>query len=261
MIGVLRTICVLATAFGLTACARADDLTEPLASAAVTTSPETTTEPPPSQFGTSNGVRYGVTTTSIDGFSPDGLGTWKAMRGHLVGGDPAVARAFNDASQTVARRQLSDAFAGAGDGTTPWSFEANGQVTFRQPMIAQVITSAFYLGAHSSTEAGTVVVDGRTARPVAMADVFADERAGLDRLSGQTKAILPKINGWQGVMPDEPGNAPRPENFANWIPTADGMELHFPATQFKVGVAETVTVPWSQLTDLLAPNMADLATG
>jgi hypothetical protein len=260
VIGGLRAIGIFLTLLGLAACTATKEPAEPSSSAAVAiSSVAATANPPPAETGTSNRTSYGVTTTSIDGFSPDGLGTWKASRVQLLGGDSAVTRAFNDASQAVLRGQLARAIAGAREGSTPWMFESNGQVTFRRVVIAQVITSAFYFGAHPSSEAGTVVIDSRTARPVTLADVFRDERAGLKRLSQQTKMILPKVNGWNGVMPDAPGNAPVRENFANWAPTADGMELHFAPNQFGLGLAETIVVPWSQLTDLLAPNMADIA--
>jgi hypothetical protein len=258
VIRVLRTIGILAGAVGLAACGHPQELAQP-AAAMATSAVTTTVAPPPAETGTSNGTSYGVTTTSIDGYSPDGLGTWKATRVQLIGGDPAVARAFNDASQVVVRGQLARAVSGTREGTTPWSFEANGQVTFRSIVIGQVITSALYFGAHPSSEAGTVVIDSRTARPVLIGDVFADERAGLARLSEQTKIIMPKVNGWKGTMPDEPGNAPVRENFDNWVPTPDGMELHFPAQQFGMGIAETITVPWPDLTDLLAPDMANIA--
>jgi hypothetical protein len=245
----------LVAALGLASCTVADELAHPAAPAAAAMS----STPRPSETGVSNARSYVVTTTSIDGYSPDGLGTWMASRVQLAGGDPAVTRAFNDASHAVVRGQLARAVSRAREGTTPWTFESSGQVTFRHVVIAQVITSAFYFGVHPSSEAGAVVIDSRTARPVTLADVFADDRAGLEQLSRQTKIILPKANGWKGVMADEPGNRPTPENFANWAPTADGMELHFAADQFGLGVAETIVVPWSELVPLLAPNMVDIA--
>jgi hypothetical protein len=257
VIRVLPMICILASALALAACGSAQDLTESSAAAAVPAA-SANAPTPPAQTGTSNGKTYDVTTTSVDGFSPDGLGTWKAMRGQLEGGDPAVVKAFNDASQAVARGQLARALSAAKDGAA-WTFEASGQVTFRHPVIAQVISSAVYIGSDSSTEAEAVVIDSRTARPVMLADVFAKESAGLDRLSRQTKILLPRTIGSTSVMLDEPGNAPRRENFANWIPTADGMELHFSPHQFKMNFVQTITVPWAQLTDLLAPRMADIA--
>jgi hypothetical protein len=40
------------------------------------------------------------------------------------------------------------------------------------------------------------------------------------------------------------------------------MEIHFEETQFSGrAFAQVITVPWSALTDVLAPDMAGLATG
>ena len=54
-----------------------------------------------------------------------------------------------------------------------------------------------------------------------------------------------------------PGNAPVEANFANWIPTPSGLEIHFADYQFAHGLP-VLTVPWSALDDLLAPGMAAL---
>ncbi len=56
-------------------------------------------------------------------------------------------------------------------------------------------------------------------------------------------------------MGDERGNAPSEENFHNWISTADGLVIHFEDDQFAHGLA-MVTVPWVELTDLLATRRA-----
>ncbi len=84
----------------------------------------------------------------------------------------------------------------------------------------------------------------------------------MNRLSEQTKLIWPKVygHGNNGPMPDEPGNRPVEENFANWIPTAAGMEIHFADGQLGHGLP-VITVPWSPLSDVLAPNMVPLTQG
>jgi hypothetical protein len=51
-----------------------------------------------------------------------------------------------------------------------------------------------------------------------------------------------------------------PKNFANWIPTAAGIELHFTDGQFGHGLP-VITVPWSTVADVLAPDMTALARG
>ena len=77
-------------------------------------------------------------------------------------------------------------------------------------------------------------------------------------LSEQTKVIFPKVyGGTQGPMGDEQGNRPIAETFANWTPTAAGIELHFADYQFGHGLP-VITVPWSALTDVLAPDMTAL---
>jgi hypothetical protein len=40
--------------------------------------------------------------------------------------------------------------------------------------------------------------------------------------------------------------------------SADGMEIHFADYQFTVHGLWVITVPWSALTDVLAPNMMAL---
>ena len=59
-------------------------------------------------------------------------------------------------------------------------------------------------------------------------------------------------------MPDEPGNRAVAKNFANWIPTAAGIELHFADGQFGHG-SPVITVPWSALLDVLASDMTALS--
>ena len=227
------------------------------ASSAVATPPG----PPAITTGTSNGQTYAVRTASIDGNTPDLRGMWKATRQEISGGDGVVARAFNDASHALVRGQLGRAIADAGGGSVPWEFEASGQITFRGTAIAQVVNGVFFIGDRPTSYVGTTVIDSRTARPITTADLFADEKSGLRKLSAQTKILLPRGVGRNTVMADAPGNAPTAANFANWIPLPAGLEIHFPGSQFGTPAAQTITVRWRELADVLAPKMAALATG
>ena len=208
----------------------------------------------------SYGKAYSVATTSIEGATSDLQGTWNAQFAELSEGDPAVVDAFNSASRSAAQDQI-DHIKGVVHPGLQWNFESKGQVTFRSIAIGQLITGISYYGAVPTVFNSTVVIDSRSARPITLADLFIDEQAGLTRLSEQTKILLPKLIGSDEAMPDGPGNAPVPENFANWIPTADGLEIHFAAYQFGPRLAQTITVGWSALSDVLAPNMAALAQG
>lgn len=225
----------------------------PSTSAVSTSTPvsTTTTGSPPTQ-------NYAVTTTTIEGSTDDRQGNWRMEFGELSGGDPAVVSAFNGASHAAAMDQVEAAKEGTEPGAQ-WNFESNGQVSFRSIAVAQVIFGSLYYGAHPSHQIGTIVIDSRSADPIMLTDLFSDPQAGLDRLAEQTRALLAKDG--LDVAPDEPGAAPKAENFANWIPTADGLEFHFNEYQFGPRLPAVVTVPWAQLSDVMAPAMADLAKG
>jgi hypothetical protein len=132
-------------------------------------------------------------------------------------------------------------------------------VTFRSIAVAQIIFGSLDFGAHPSHQIGTIVIDSRSADPIMLVDLFTDQRAGLSRLSEQATKILAADG--MNLGPDEPGAAPKAENFANWIPTAEGLEIHFAPYQFGVALPAVITVPWPALADVLAPAMADIAKG
>jgi hypothetical protein len=199
--------------------------------------------------------------TSITGSTSDGTGHWQVQAGQLSGGDPAVVAAFNNASQASARQLIDNAR--LQDASMSWTFDPEAHVTFRNTAIAQIVSGARILGmASPMVYLTTIVIDSRTAQPITLTDLFSNEQDGLNRLSEQTKTLLATINDGK-LMPPEPGNAPVAENFANWIPTAEGMEIHFAPYQFEAlgRFNPTITVPWSVLTDVLAPNMAPLTQG
>lgn len=202
-------------------------------------------------------MQYTVTRNVVEGNSPDGLGTWTTDYGVLTGGDPAVVEAFNAASQAAARDQVDVAIDGTSDGAAPWTFESNGTVGFRSIAVSQVIYGALNYGAHPSHQIGTIVIDSRSTDPVMLVDLFTDPQAALNVLAEQTREKLGA--GGLEVAPDLPGAQPKAENFANWIPTADGLEFHFNSYQFGPRLPAVVTVPWSAVADLMTPAMADLA--
>jgi hypothetical protein len=206
------------------------------------------------ESGTSDGATYTVTTKAVDL-----EGGWHATVGQLAGGEDAVASAFNDAA-VASGKTMGGALGDDGVIRDDATFESKPVVSFRPTAISQVLTGIYYHhgAAHPMDYVTTVVIDSRTARPITLDELFTDRQAGLNRLSEQTKVIFPTTLGGTVPMGDEPGNAPLAKNFHNWIPTAAGMEIHFEDYQFAHGLP-VITVPWSQLTDLLAPDMAVLA--
>lgn len=206
-----------------------------LVASAVTLAPSAAAE-----TGVSNDRTYDVGTTSIDGATTDRRGTWDARIVELSEGDPAVVEAFNHASRASAQEQIDRAEVESNPGEQ-WNFESHGQVTFRSIAVGQLILGTHYYGAHPTSYISTVVIDSRSADPIMLTDLFSDEQAGLNRLSELT------------------GAEPRAENFVNWVPTAEGLEIHFAPYQFGIALPETKTVAWTALTDLLSPVMTGIA--
>lgn len=195
--------------------------------------------PAAAETGVSNDETYAVETTAIGGATTDGMGTWDARIAELHEGDPAVVEAFNHASRNAAGEQIDRAKLESNPGEQ-WHFESDGQVAFRSIAVGQLIVGTHYYGAHPRTYISTVVIDSRNADPITLTDLFVDGQSGLNRLSELT------------------GAEPRAENFANWFPTADGLEIHFAPYRFGIALPETKTVAWAALADLLAPVMAGI---
>lgn len=199
----------------------------------------TSPAPAAAETGVSNAQTYTVAMTSIDGATTDRMGRWDARIAELSGGDPAVVEAFNRASRASAQGQIDRAEIESNAGEQ-WSFEARGQVTFRSIAVSQLVLGTHYYGAHPTSYISTVVIDSRNAAPIMLTGLFVDEQAGLNRLSELT------------------GAEPRAENFVNWLPTTEGLEIHFAPYQFGIALPETKTVAWAALADLLAPAMAGI---
>jgi hypothetical protein len=199
----------------------------------------TVAAPAVAETGVSNDRAYSVAITPIEGATTDRMGRWDARIAQLSEGDAAVADAFNRASRTSAQEQINRAEIESNRGEQ-WNFESHGQVSFRSIAVGQLILGTHYYGAHPTSYISTVVIDSRSAAPIMLTDLFTDEQAGLNRLSELT------------------GAEPRAENFVNWIPTNEGLEIHFAPYQFGIALPETKTVTWTALADLLAPAMTGI---
>lgn len=186
---------------------------------------------------------------AIDGATADGSGTWKAQAGQLVGGDERVANAFNAASRNSVTGLIDDARADAHSHS--WSLKATSTVTFQPAALSQLVVGVYYAkgAAHPIYYIATVVLDSRDGQPITLQTLFTNKQDGLNRLSEKASAIL-------GIN-DKTGLAPSEKNFANWLPTAAGFEIHFADYQLGHGLRVT-TIPWPDLADLLAPDMAAL---
>ena len=180
----------------------------------------TTTSASAADTGVSNGQTYTVTRSTTGDATPDGTGRWTLTVDTISGAmrrwpTPSTGRCG------VGPGQLDPVKRDAGnDGT--WSFDTKPEIFFGSAAVSELIRGLYVHvpSAHPTSYVSTVVIDSRSATPITLKDLFSDEQAGLNRLSQQTKQLLPAVMGaGESPMPDAPGNAPVEANFANWIPT------------------------------------------
>jgi hypothetical protein len=181
----------------------------------------------------------------------------------ITGGYAKVADAFNTAVKSAAEKTIDGAWkpdSGHSD-TSVTTWDIYPTISFTDGSVSQLLLGnrCNQHWAHPAYWIGTVVIDSRTATPITLKNLFTDEQKGLDRLSQQTKQLAPALIGYGPTpMPDLPGNAPIEANFAHWIPTGKGIEVHFDDYQLGPHGLVVLTVPWTAVDDLMAPGMTAL---
>jgi hypothetical protein len=199
----------------------------------------------------------------ISGNSPDQLGTWTVHYQRVDGGDPVLAGQINDRLDTEATREVQQA---TWDGSTrrPWTFDADGTLH-----VVPMTVSEVFVGQYNTNEphmpiqsVASIVCDSRSGVPITWDNLFVDKQAGLTRLGDATAAALADV-----APPDHVRDwrrqgqfAPVDINFKAWIPTASGIELHFPEFQFGGGL-KVVTVSWATVADQIRPEFTPIMGG
>lgn len=211
----------------------------------------------------SGGVSYSVVPARLLGTSPNGLGSWTVDYEKIAGGDPSITDPINQILDDEAGGQVAT-YVASSSHSTPWTFHTQGRLLFRPITVAELFVgeyNAFELPNMPFQTVATRVFDARSGIQIVWENLFVDKQAGLARLSELTKKILPSaypapLGGWAEYGP---GMAPLERNFRAWIPTAAGIELHFPDYQFGRGL-HVITVPWSAVIDLIAPAFVPITS-
>ncbi|MCP2194490.1 Protein of unknown function (DUF3298) [Williamsia deligens] len=175
----------------------------------------------------------------------------------LTGGKAAVTAEFNQSMRAALQDQIDDDY-GSGRAFTLEDGRRDGPFHIGSRVIsAEQITywMANPPGAHGDSLIATVTIDADTAKPITLSDAFGDLDTGLQRLSQEAARLLPTTN--VGSRYERSGITPTEKNFANWTASPDGMAIHF--SDYQVGAYAdgliTITIPWSDLSDVLAPGM------
>ncbi|OZC97306.1 DUF3298 domain-containing protein [Rhodococcus sp. 06-235-1A] len=206
---------------------------------------------------TSNAAEpYVVGSTRITGSTEHA--TYDVAIPQLSGGNPAVTAEFNE-SMRAALQDLIDGHNGQdfvlSDGYTPSSTYVGRRVISSEQITDWIAVPA---GAHGDSLISTVTIDADTAQPITLGDAFTDLDTGLARLSDRAAKILPATRAGENF--ERSGIEPTVANFGNWTASPEGMNIHFGDYQvgaYGIGLI-TITVPWTDLSDVLAPGMQDV---
>ncbi|WP_169815646.1 RsiV family protein [Nocardia inohanensis] len=108
-------------------------------------------------------------------------------------------------------------------------------------------------GAHPSEEYVTHNTSTDTGQAITLPDLFTDLNSGLDKLSDYAKATLDAKYGAGSYW--SPGIAATESNFQNWTVSKDGLRIYLGEVVSHAAGNIVVTVPWSELGNLLKPQM------
>ncbi|MFE3293002.1 RsiV family protein [Rhodococcus sp. NPDC059234] len=201
------------------------------------------------------------TATSMRVSGDNGRVRYDVVLPQVAGGDPAVTGEFNESMRAALQDQI--------DGSPGERFTLDGRNESAVARIGNRVLAGLLVtswnadppGAHPTPLVATVVIDGDNAQPITLGALFPDLPAGLRRLSDESARLLPATAVGAGF--DRSGIEPTEANFANWLPTPAGMEIHF--ADYQVGPHAAglvvVTVPWDRLDDVIAPAVRDVVSG
>ncbi|WP_027500793.1 RsiV family protein [Rhodococcus sp. UNC363MFTsu5.1] len=240
---------------GLVACSSDGGGTAVPEPSAARSSPAATSEATPSAApGPQPADSYTATTSRSTGDT--GRVQYDVTLPRIEGGNPAVAAEFNESVAAALQDQI--------DGPGDERFTLTGREAFARVggrVVSGLLVTSWNAnppGAHPTPLVATVVVGADDAEPITLSALFPDLQAGLSRLSEESARLLPATAA--GAEFEREGIEPTELNFANWLPTPAGMEIHF--SDYQVGPHAiglvVITVPWDRLADVIAPEQLEV---
>jgi hypothetical protein len=165
------------------------------------------------------------------------------------GGDPDVAKSFNDEMQTGLQAQADSLTGGTLQDRSP-----SGVRIGKRVLSGLLVTAATDFSTASSTLlASTVVMDANSGSVITLTALFKDLNKGLTRLQELSKTLLPSTFDSSKLQPTE-------KTFERWTAESSGMRLYFDKKLIppdSEGVVD-VTIPWDNLADVLKPGVAQI---
>jgi hypothetical protein len=172
----------------------------------------------------------------------------------VTGGNPDVAKAFNDEMQSALQSQLGSVSSGTLESRDGSGVRIGEQVLSGLLRTAAVDTST----AESTALAGTVVMDTESGSVITLSSLFTNLDKGLKRLQAQTKEVGPSSN-----SSFDPSRVAATEAvFEHWTAESSGMRVYFKqglVAPKSEGIVD-VTIPWDKLKDLMKPGVAKIVS-
>jgi Protein of unknown function (DUF3298) len=235
----------IAVAVGISGCTSHTPAPAPPVASAPSTVTVTATPSPANGAPTPTLPNGGYNATSRAASGTDGTVTYDVTMPAVTGPNQAVVDAFNNSVDASLHQQITALQHNSIPSEWRLTTYQNQQAVWlgNNTISGLWITSADTPHeAHGSYHIATFVINTATAQRVMLADVFGDLGSALQRLSqNATTQLSAKL----GDMFRPGGVAPTAENFANWIPTSDGIELHFNDYQVGPHGLPVITVPWT----------------
>lgn len=255
---IASVVLVVSTSSALTACSSggAGDTT-PTTPTTVVTVTRSPSSAPTTTSSSAAAAAYTTSSTRVTGTTD--RASYDVAIPQLAGGKQSVTAEFNQSMRAALQDQIDADYSGLSftlrDGYRNGPFHIGSRV-----VSAELISywTANPPGAHGDSLLATVTIDTDTATPITLSDAFGDLDTGLRRLSQEAARILPTTV--VGDRYERSGITPTEKNFANWTASPQGMVIHF--GDYQVGAYADglidITVPWSDLSDVLAPGMQDV---
>lgn len=205
-----------------------------------------------------------VTTTSVSlapstaGFTPGSRkaegtaangSTWNLSVPQVSGGEKRIAQAYNAALDATADRII------AGAGVDQKTTITDGDLTpaeHSRTVVARTTISGVMIvlgaadgAAYPARNVETAVIDPRTAGTLSLDAIFTDPVSAKQQLA--SLAVAADATGRLAEA------AVDPQTLQQWIALDQGLHLYVPVIH-AMGDYVPVTVPWSQLTDLMNTN-------
>ena len=251
-----------ATLLAVTACSGTTDGKPETRAVTVSAAPAEVSAPPSTAAfpATTSVVENGYTATTVRVAGDNGRVRYDVLVPQVEGGDPAVTAEFDESMRAALQDQIDGS---PGERFTLESRTESSVVHIGSRVLSGLLVTSWNAdppGAHPTPLVATVVIDADDAQPITLDRLFPDLQAGLNRLSQESARLLPDTAAGPGF--EREGIEPKRENFANWVATPAGMEIHF--TDYQVGPHAigliVVTVPWDRLTDVVAPDLVGVVS-